>query len=598
MENSELFKSVYFNNKSGRKSTLKYIEIYFPLECLKINTNVAFNDETDWYGRLYMFLHNINEIPVCKTCGGVVKLINLKRGYREYCSITCLNRSEIKKEKTILTNNVRFGADNPMKNISIIKKAKDSKFIKYGDELYNNLEKAKKTKFEKYSDEFYSNREKADETSLIKYSVQHYTNREKAKETSFNKHGDEFYNNRGKADETSIERHGIPNYNNREKSEITSLAKYGETTYTQTKEHKINIHKKTTLRYANLLGIGSNNLLYDGNDFTVTQYCEKHPSFKINKYVLKNRILYGIVNVCTECFPVSEQTSIKELELRDFISNELKIDDFQLNERSIINGKEIDMFIPSHNLGIEFNGLHWHSSNFLDNNYHLNKTELCESKGIQLLHIFENEWITKKDIVKSIIKAKLGLTTNKIFARKTIVKEISTSECSEFLNNNHIQGSVGAKVKIGLFYNNELVSVMTFGKKRLAMGNKTNVEGEYEMLRFCNKLNTSIIGGASKLFTYFLKTYKPLHITTFADRRYSNGNLYKQLGFMFTGNTKPNYWYFKSHEYILHYRFNFRKDLLVKQGFDASKTEQQIMSERGFHKIYDCGHMKFEFILE
>jgi hypothetical protein len=167
----------------------------------------------------------------------------------------------------------------------------------------------------------------------------------------------------------------------------------------------------------------------------------------------------------------------------------------------------------------------------------------------------------------------------------------------DFLEANHIQGFVGSKVKIGLFYDNELVSLMTFGKKRVALGNKEQIEGEYEMLRFCNKLNTSVIGGASKLLSYFIKTYKPKSILSFANRRYSNGGLYEKLGFKHIGNTQPNYWYFKIHEYTLHYRFKFRKDVLVREGFDKNKTEHQIMAERGYFKIYDSGNMKFKLIL-
>jgi hypothetical protein len=138
---------------------------------------------------------------------------------------------------------------------------------------------------------------------------------------------------------------------------------------------------------------------------------------------------------------------------------------------------------------------------------------------------------------------------------------------------------------------------MTFGKKRISMGNKIRTDGEYEMLRFCNKLNTQVIGGASKLLSYFIKTYNPKSILTFADKRYSQGKLYINLGFEFVCDTQPNYFYFKPSEMIRYYRFKFRKDVLVKEGYDSSKTEFQIMNEREYLRIYDCGHMKFEKIL-
>jgi hypothetical protein len=310
--------------------------------------------------------------------------------------------------------------------------------------------------------------------------------------------------------------------------------------------------------------------------------CPKHDIF----FQTPNDHLCG--KGCPKC-GISE--SKNENEIRDFIENELKIK----TEKIRIENKEIDVYLPDYKLGIEFNGLFWHSDLFKDKNYHLEKTKLCEKQGIQLLHVFENEWINKKEIVKSIIESKLNIIKNKIFARKCLLKEIDSVTCSNFLNINHIQGTINSKIRIGLFYNNELVSVMTFGKKRIAMGNRVNIEGEYEMHRFCNKLNTQVIGGASKLFSYFIKTYQPKLILTFADKRYSQGGLYKQLNFNFIENTKPNYWYFKSHEYFLHYRYSFRKDVLVKQGFDPNKTEQQIMSEREYLRIYDCGNMKFIF---
>lgn len=276
-------------------------------------------------------------------------------------------------------------------------------------------------------------------------------------------------------------------------------------------------------------------------------------------------------------------------EIRDFIENELKID----TVKHLIGDKEIDVFIPSHNIGIEFDGLYWHSILFKEKKYHVNKTELCEANGIQLLHIFEDEWVNKKDIVKSIIRSKLGVYENKIFARKCKIKEITPKMVGDFLKKYHMQGNVGAAVRLGLFYNDELVSLMTFGKKRVSMGTKVRIDGEYEMMRFCNKLNSTVIGGASRLLSHFVKNYQPKEITTFADRRYSDGGLYKQLGFVHVGNTDPSYFYFKQHQIIREYRFKYRKDILVSAGFDANLTEHQIMTERGYYRIYDCGHMKF-----
>jgi len=255
----------------------------------------------------------------------------------------------------------------------------------------------------------------------------------------------------------------------------------------------------------------------------------------------------------------------------------------------------LDIYLPELKLAFEFNGLWWHNELYKDKNYHLNKTEECEKLGIQLIHIWEDDWIYKQDIVKSIIINKLNKTPNKIFARKTIIKEINDNKLiREFLDKNHIQGFVGSKVKLGLFFENELVSLMTFGNRRVAMGKKTTNIDEYELLRFCNKLNTNVIGGASKLFKYFINNYKPKEITTYADRSISQGKLYETLGFISQGKTEPNYYYINNK--IRQHRFNFRKDVLVKQGYDANKTEHDIMLERKIFRIYDSGNLKYSFL--
>jgi hypothetical protein len=280
-----------------------------------------------------------------------------------------------------------------------------------------------------------------------------------------------------------------------------------------------------------------------------------------------------------------------ENELKEFLKS-LNIS-FIENTRKIISPLELDIFIPSHNMAIEYNGLYWHSEIHKPSNYHLNKTIQCEKKGIQLIHIFEDEWLYKQDIVKSRLKNLLGLNQNRIYARKCVIKEVSSKESKEFLNKNHIQGNVNSSVRLGLYHDDTLVSLMTFGSLRKSMGSNS-VENSYELYRFCNELNTSVIGGASKLLKYFINTYQPKEIISYADRRWSKGNLYEKLGFKFVSNTP------KSFSYIINnkreYRFKFRKDVLIKLGFDSKKTSHEIMLERNIFRIYDCGNKKYKLI--
>jgi len=186
----------------------------------------------------------------------------------------------------------------------------------------------------------------------------------------------------------------------------------------------------------------------------------------------------------------------------------------------------------------------------------------------------------------------LGLSKNRIYGRNTIVKLIDSKTSKIFLDNNHIQGNVNSKIKLGLYYDDELISLMTFGKRKI-FGNS-----EWELIRFCNKLDTTVIGGASKLFKYFVKTYKPKSIISYADRRWSSGNLYKNLGFEFKHASLPNYTLFNDVLKIRENRFKYQKHKLVKMGYDSNLTENEITQKLGLYRIYDSGNLKYEIITE
>jgi hypothetical protein len=307
--------------------------------------------------------------------------------------------------------------------------------------------------------------------------------------------------------------------------------------------------------------------------------CPKHGVFEVTPD--------SHINKSQGCVKCNIGNSKTQVEINYFLSTLGIL--FEDNNRVILNGKELDIYIPSHNIAIEFNGLYWHSELYKDNNYHLNKTIECEKQGIKLIHIFEDEWLHKQDIVKSRLMNILGLTSNKIYARKTVVREIDSTIAKKFCYSNHIQGYVNSKYKIGLYYDGELVSVMLFN---LIRKNKTIlIDNQIELVRFCNKLNTSVIGGADKLLKYFIKTYKPKEITSYADRRWSQGDLYNKLGFTFVHHSKPNYSYIIGNN--RKHKSNYKKSNLIKDGFDGTKTEHEIMLSRSMYRIYDCGLKKY-----
>ena len=137
---------------------------------------------------------------------------------------------------------------------------------------------------------------------------------------------------------------------------------------------------------------------------------------------------------------------------------------------------------------------------------------------------------------------------------------------------------------------------MTFGKLKNKMNLKSKNDNKYEMLRFCNKLNTSVIGGASKLFKYFTKNYNPINIISYTDRSYYNGKVYELLGFNIKNITKPNYYYILNRKKYNNY--NFRKNILIKEGYNKNKSEHEIMLERKIYRIYNSGNYKFTFNLD
>jgi hypothetical protein len=262
------------------------------------------------------------------------------------------------------------------------------------------------------------------------------------------------------------------------------------------------------------------------------------------------------------------------------------------NDRSVLGDKELDIYLPDYNIAIEYNGLYWHSEEYVDNEYHLNKSNKCLEKNVRLIHIFEDEWLHKKEIVKSRIINILNLTPKKIYGRKCVIKEVDSNVARNFINENHIQGYVNSSIKIGLFYDNNLVSIMTLGKTRNILKSKGE-EGEYEILRFCNKLNTTIIGGASKIFNYFLKTYKPKKVISYSDKRWSIGNLYNKLNFKLENTSKPNYFYLINKKRETRYKYQKHKLKSLGLLTNPSLSAVDNMKINGFYRIFDCGTDKF-----
>lgn len=293
---------------------------------------------------------------------------------------------------------------------------------------------------------------------------------------------------------------------------------------------------------------------------------------------------------CPLCGTLSSKEELDILEFLHEIIPETKI---ILREHDMISPKEIDIYIPSLKIGIEYNGLRWHSDLFDANPMkHFTKTKMCNENGICLIQIFEDEWVHKKEIVKDKLRHLLNCNTIKIYARKCTVKEIGFKTASVFLEENHIQGGTSSTVYLGSFYGDKLVGVMTF-KKMLKKSN------DWELTRFATLINHSVVGLGSKMLHYFIGKFNPSKIQSFADKRWTNGiseNIYTKIGFVIDGYTPPSYTYVSSKSSFHHryHKFGFRKKILHrKYGLPLTMTEKEMTESLNYYRIWDCGLIKY-----
>lgn len=264
-----------------------------------------------------------------------------------------------------------------------------------------------------------------------------------------------------------------------------------------------------------------------------------------------------------------------------------------------VEGMVLDLYIPEKKIAIEYCPVYWKSDMFCHHDYHYNKFKKLQSKGIMLIQIWEDWLLEKAYIVKSFLKAKLGLISNGIYARNCIIKEVDNKLAKEFVDKNHIQGNAGSAVKLGLFTKDtdELVSFMSFAKPRINLNQKKG-ESQWEVVRFCNKLNTHVVGGPSKLFKYFCETYNPESILSFSSNDISQGRMYQVLGFEYIGETCPSYWYIHPTQLTERcHRTKFTRKAIAKRWnldhSDKSWTEKTWMDQMGFFRIFDSGQTKW-----
>ena len=288
-------------------------------------------------------------------------------------------------------------------------------------------------------------------------------------------------------------------------------------------------------------------------------------------------------DLCPACrAPVTHSKA--ELEILEFVKT--LTTNVICGNRSIISPLELDIFCPIENIAIEYCGLYWHGElQGKDKNYHINKKIQCNLKNVKLITIFEDEWIHKKEIVKSRLEHLFKAHNNKIFARKCVISTIDNAIARKFCKMYHLQGTGSTNISIGLHYNNELISVMVFSKLSISKGRNSEIN-KWELNRFCNVPNISIVGGASRLLQYFIKIYNPIEILSYSDNRWSDGNVYGTIGFTFEKESPPTYWYVDKKYINRLHRFSLRKN----KTDDQNLTEWENRQLQGWDRIWDCGH--------
>lgn len=512
--------------------------------------------------------------------------------WKKHCSFKCRGQhnSIVGSEKRKATCLEKFGTTTNLKTKETRTKIKQTLMEKYGVSHQMHIAEVKN---------------KIKDTCTQRYGVDNPSKSEEVKQKKINtslshfgvSHPQQSVEVQDKRREKSLEVYGVDHYSKtneyREKFTSTCIEKYGVDNPSKVEHVKLAIRTTWKEKYGRNIHPTQRHLSQETIDkLNNVQWLEenKHQSSTYLSELLG--VTYYTVLYAYDKHKISRdfKHSAGEANLYDFIKDNYNGEIIQ-NSRKVIPPKELDIYLPDLKLAIEFNGIFWHSElQGKDKNYHLDKTRACAKLGIRLIHIFEDEWMYKQEIVKSRILNFFG-ESKKIQARKCSVIQIPYAESKNFLEENHIQGYATSSVQYALEYNSEIVSLMTFGKSRY------NKDHQWELIRFANKRGFTVVGGASRLFACFIKEHAPDSIVSYSDKRWNTGGLYERLGFSKIRDSGPNYWYTNDYQHIesrIKYQRHKLKDLL--QNFDSTKSEWENMTAAGFDRIWDCGNSVFSLV--
>lgn len=523
------------------------------------------------------------------------------------------NVSESLREKAKATIKEKYGVENYSQTEEFVEKSKVTFKEHYGVDnpakIAETHEKAKKTSVERYGVDHYSKSEEFKERQIshnrAEYGVDHYFQSEEfkqsAKESNEARYGVDHYSKtdewKQQFKETNMSRYGVSDYSKteewKERTIKTNLEKYGYMWRVATDQSKIEDQNRIINSMIDTLH------RHRADNLSYVQYvspnihilhCSKCDNdFEINTNSGYYSRLANHVNVCPICNPLRKSYSTGEKELLDYIRSIYNGEIIE-NSRSIISPYELDIYLPEKNIAIEYNGLYWHSEACVDSNYHKMKSDMCKEKDIHLIHIFEDDWITKRNIICSVIDNFLGCGNQKVYyARKCEVREVEYAEMQDFLQLNHMLGKVmGMNHCIGLYDGGELLSLMSFR----CSSKENNV---CELSRYAIKCGINIKGGAERIFKHFLREYGHLYtkVRTFNDNGVFKGTVHYRLGFRYVCDNSPNYMYFDRKLGV-----RVSKQSLRKITLSYKKDEKQFEEEGRYFKVYNAGNNVCDYIIE
>lgn len=515
------------------------------------------------------------------------------------------------RARALQTYKQRTGFDHPMNNPDVVDKLKQTNIDRYGGVGFQSSELAARTRAtckEKYGVENYAQSlefsDKLTESSIRKYGVTNPAKSDKVKAkikaTQYERFGDLFCRTEEfvhKRRETSMQRYGVDNPMRspevRAKIEKQNVEKWGVPYWMMLPESQRKLHEGCKEKFGTEWYSSSHlskeclDIIHNPDkliDF-VTQLPEEQRTHTRVSELLGCSCVYlleltrGYGDDVRSAFTMFPAVSDKECSVRDLIESwNIAIIP---NDRNTLAPQELDIYVPSKGFAVEFNGWYWHSKQAgTPVSYHQSKSLACADRGIQLYHIFEQDWdnANKRAIIESQLRCKLLSESTRIFARNCDVRLVSIADARSFLNRNHLQGYRNSAIRIGLYYNNELVDIMTFGKAYLHRDS-----GCWEIYRLCSKLNTTVVGGASRLFKHFLHSVRPSKVVTYSDISTGTGNVYTALGFTFVRITSPNYKWVGEKDQKSRYQCQF-------------KDEVKIMESRGYVQLYDSGNILWEYV--